>query len=134
MTSTYIVLLHSDEARAATADEATLAEMRQAHVEFARATLAAGHRIVGGEQLARSGTAIVVRREGEDFETSEGPFAETTEQIAGYYAVETDDPAGLARLVAPLAWHDGASVEIRPIVDHSADLDLGARAHAAAVS
>jgi hypothetical protein len=134
MTSTYIVLLHSDEQRVVTATAADLAAMHAAHVEFARATLTAGHRIVGGEHLTPAGSAIVVRRDGETFETSEGPYTETTEQIAGYYAVETDDPAGVAELAAPLAWHDGAAVELRPVVDHSADADLGVRAHAAAAS
>lgn len=133
--STYIVLLHSDEAAWDNADEATRARLRTAHVEFAQKAIAAGHRLTGGEELDRSRTATVVRRESEgQFETSEGPYAEAVEQIGGFYAVETDDVAGLAELVQGLAWHDGAVCEIRPIIDHSMDVDLGSRAQAAAVS
>ncbi|MDM7854844.1 YciI family protein [Cellulomonas alba] len=131
--STYIVLLHSDEAAWENADEATRERVRSAHVEFAQRAIGAGHRILGGEELDRSRTATVVRRDGEGrFETSEGPYAEAVEQVGGFYAVETDDPAGLAEIVQVLAWHDGAACEIRPIIDHSMDVDLGARAQAAA--
>lgn len=134
MTSTYVVLLHGDEQWWRTADAESFARMRSAHVQFAQDTLAAGHRIVGGEQLQPSGTAIVVRAGGAGHETTEGPFAETVEQVGGYYVVETDDVAGLAALVAPLADFPGAAVELRPVVDHSGDADLGARAHARALA
>jgi hypothetical protein len=131
--STYIVLLHSDEAAWENADESTRARVRAAHAEFAQRAIAAGHRLVGGEELDRSRTATVVRRVAEGrFETSEGPYAEAVEQIGGFYAVETDDPAGLAEIVQVLAWQDGSACEIRPVIDHSMDADLGSRAQAAA--
>jgi hypothetical protein len=134
MTTTYVVLLHNHERLWADADDELRARVRDAHVTFARETAAAGHRILGGEELQGSGSAIVVRADGNGFETSEGPYAETVEQIGGFYLVATDDVAGLARLAAPLAYHDGSAVEIRPVVDHSADLDLGARAQSEAMA
>jgi hypothetical protein len=134
MTSTYVVLLHSHEDLWTNADEDLKARVRDAHVTFAREMTAAGHRIVGGEELQRSATAVVVRADGDGFETSEGPYTETVEQIGGFYLVATDDVADVARLAAPLAYHDGSAVEIRPIVDHSADLDLGARAQTEALA
>jgi len=49
---------------------------------------------------------------------TDGPFAETVEQVGGFYVIETPDLDELMRLVTELARTERA-VEVRPTVDHS---------------
>jgi hypothetical protein len=75
---------------------------------------------LGGEGLAPSETATTVRFEagGEQF-VSDGPFAETKEQLGGYYLLDCkdrDDALAWAKKL-PMA---GGSVEVRPVMDYEA--------------
>jgi hypothetical protein len=89
--------------------EALTAELKQAGV------------FLGGEGLQRTSTATTVRvRDGEPLLT-DGPFAETREQLGGFYVLECkdiDEAAGWAAKVPDLG--EGGSVEVRPVVDWDA--------------
>ena len=114
-TQEYVVLLHGDETTWLTADDAARARAYEEHGEFSRLCEAHGHRVTGGAELAPSSTSRVVRR-GDDGAPvlSEGPYAETVEQLGGYDVIETADVEDLARLVV-LVIGSGAA-EIRPVV------------------
>jgi len=81
---------------------------------------------LGGEGLAPSDTATTVRFEpGGEQIVSDGPFAETKEQLGGYYLLDCKD------LDDALAWAKrlpmpGGSVEVRPVMDYEA---AGSQAH-----
>ena len=71
--------------------------------------------LVAGDRLQATSNATTVRAEGGAAQIHDGPFAETKEQLAGYYLIEVPD------LDAALGWakkcpgiHAG-SVEVRPI-------------------
>ncbi len=87
---------------------------------------------LGGEGLQRTSTATTVRvRDGERV-TTDGPFAETKEQVGGFYLLECadlDEALAWARKV-PLS--DGA-IEVRPVVDLSefTDQTVGSAAESA---
>ncbi len=49
---------------------------------------------------------------------TEGPYAETVEQLTGFYTVESDDIDDLLQVAAMLAGPEGG-VEVRACVDHS---------------
>ena len=49
---------------------------------------------------------------------TEGPYAETVEQLTGFYTVESDDLDDLLQVAAMLAGPEGG-VEVRACVDHS---------------
>jgi hypothetical protein len=76
---------------------------------------------VAGDGLQPSATATVVRvRDGERLLT-DGPFAETKEQLGGYYVIEArdlDEALDWAAKV-PTALH-GGTVEVRPVIDYAA--------------
>jgi hypothetical protein len=86
--------------------EALTAELKQAGA------------FLGGEGLQRSSTATTVRvREGEPLLT-DGPFAETREQLAGFYLLECadlDEAIGWAAKVPSAA---SGSVEVRPVITY----------------
>jgi hypothetical protein len=117
----YVVLLPGDESRwaAATSEERAAAYAR--HGEFAEQLVARGHTITGGAELTHSGEAKVVRVTDGAVTVTDGPYAETVEQVTGYYEVETDDVDDLYQVVGILAGStvDGGgagAVEVRRVV------------------
>ena len=109
----YIVLLPDDEAAWAAATE----EHRQAtyatHGEFAKLLEERGHRVTGGSELAPSSEAKVLRTDAAGNQTvTDGPYAETVEQLTGFYLIETGDLDDLIEVCKVLGQGEGV-IEIR---------------------
>jgi hypothetical protein len=117
-TTEYAILLPGDESRWERATEAERAAMYARHEEFMRLLHERGHRITGGAELTHSRTARVVRGTLDDVSVTEGPFAETVEQLSGFYLVATDDLDDLLRVCGLLAGPDG--LEVRALVPAAA--------------
>lgn len=115
--STYVVLLPGDESTWESATEEERSAVYARHGEFARLLAERGHTVTGGAELAHSRRAKVVRGTGTGVTVTDGPYAETVEQLSGYYVVESDDLDDLLRVCGVLADGDGA-VEVRPTVVH----------------
>lgn len=117
MTS-YVVLLPGDETYWADATS----EERQAtyarHQEFAEALAARGHTITGGAELTHSREARVVRRVDGELQVTDGPYAETVEQLTGFYSVDSEDLGDLIECAGILAEAD-AGIEVRAAVASS---------------
>jgi hypothetical protein len=111
----YTLLIYSsDDAWAALSED----ERDRLHEEYGAFTqeLIASGALQGGEQLQPSSSATSVRvRDGETL-TTDGPFAETKEHLAGFYLIE------VASLDEALAWAAKVpsvrfgTIEVRPIV------------------
>ena len=89
----------------------------QAWDQYTNELVATG-KMRGGERLRPAATATTLRLNGGNRLLSDGPFAETKEQLGGYFVVEAtnlDDAVELAGKMPHL--QDGGSVEIRPIWD-----------------
>jgi hypothetical protein len=75
--------------------------------------------IKSGNALQPTSTAKTVRvRDGKSIVT-DGPFAETKEQLGGYYLVEARDAAEAAAIGAKIPWARFGSIEVRPILTFS---------------
>lgn len=71
----------------------------------------------GGDALQPTATATTVRvREGKTI-TTDGPFAETKEQLGGYYILNCDDLDQAIEYAAKIPDAKGGSIEIRPILE-----------------
>jgi hypothetical protein len=116
----YVVLLPGDESAWANATEEQRSETYAKHGEFARLLGERGHKITGGNELTHSSEAKVVRNGDGGIVVTDGPYAETVEQLTGFYVVDTDDLDDLLQVVGVLAGVEGA-IEVRPTVDHSSD-------------
>ena len=116
--SAYVVTIPGDESAwdARTRDDWRAVDA--AHSAFRAALLQRGHAVVASHQLTHSREAKVARKAGDDVRVTDGPFAETVEQIGGVYVIDTSDVDDLMRLVTELARTERA-VEVRPTVDHS---------------
>ena len=89
------------------------------YAEFDRSIKASGH-YVDCNRLTPPSSAITVRVRDGRASTTDGPFAETKEQLGGYYLLECDDldQAIAAASRMPLR---GGSVEIRPVAQFDAE-------------
>src|SRR3712207_7735577 len=76
-------------------------------------------RYVAGEALQPTNTATTVRVRGGKISTTDGPFAETKEQLGGFYLVEARDLNEAIQIAARIPSVRTGSVEIRPVVDFS---------------
>ena len=109
----YILLIYSDEKEIGKLAGEPMQEMFAAYFAYTKALKDAGV-FIAGDALKDTRTATTVRVRDEATIT-DGPFAETTEQLGGYYLIDVED------LDAALAWAKkcpGArhgSVEVRPV-------------------
>jgi hypothetical protein len=73
--------------------------------------------ILGGAQLQPAETATTVRVQDGRTLTTDGPFTETKEVLAGYYLFEADDLDAAIEVAAALpAARMGGAIEVRPLV------------------
>jgi hypothetical protein len=109
----YVVLLPGDESAWAETPQEEKERVYAVHREFAETLEARGHTVTGGAELAHSREAKVLRTDAEGRHTvTDGPYAETVEQLTGFYLVESDDLEGLVEVCKILGRGEGA-IEIR---------------------
>jgi hypothetical protein len=112
----YVLLIYSDEH----GQEAATEEQRQAmygeYDKYADWLVERGW-MRGGDELDSTKTATTVRlRDGEVLST-DGPFAETKEQLGGYFLIECDDLDQAIEAAGKLPGARMGSIEIRPIIE-----------------
>ncbi len=115
MTTTYAVLLPGNEKAWAEASAEERARVYGLHGRFAELLAERGHRVTGGAELANSAEAKVVRGTLDQVSVTDGPFAETVEQLTGFYLVETDDLDDLLSICGVVS--EGDPIEVRACLD-----------------
>jgi hypothetical protein len=116
----YVVLLPGDESQWAATPAADKEAVYAVHREFAQALEERGHKVTGGTELADSSEAKVLRTDADGNHTiTDGPYAETVEQLTGFYVVESDDLDDLVEVCKILGRGEGA-IEIRAAAGGSA--------------
>lgn len=111
----YLLLIYEDEALSPTTDEARTA-MMGAYFAYTKELRDAGV-FVGGDALHPIATATTVRVRDGRATTTDGPFAETKEQLGGYYLINVPDLDAALKWAAKIPAAHTGSVEVRPIVD-----------------
>jgi hypothetical protein len=81
---------------------------------YGEAITHSGHRL-GGEALHPTSAATTVRVRNGALATTDGPFAETKEQLAGFYFIEAADLPEAIQLAARIPPARFGSVEVRPV-------------------
>jgi hypothetical protein len=110
----YLVLLYQDEQVWASAEAAEQARYFEAHAAFDAAVTESG-KMLGGEALVSVANATTLRHWDGQAIITDGPFAETAEQLGGFYLVDAPDLDVMLRIsgLLPTAY----TVEIRPVAD-----------------
>jgi hypothetical protein len=122
----FLAIIYNDEANYADATPEQAAATFQAHGEFGQAAGEAGV-FAGGDGLQPSSTATTLRvRDGERLLT-DGPYAETKEQIGGYYALDCKDLDEALSWAARIPEAKIGAIEVRPVIDYQAlEASMGA--------
>ncbi len=110
----YLCLIYDEEKKwAAMSKEAADAVMGE-YFAFTEDVKKSGH-YVGGEALQPVSTATSVRVRGGKMSTTDGPFAETKEQLGGYYLINAKDLNDALQIAAKIPGAKTGTVEVRPI-------------------
>ncbi|SFI25875.1 YciI family protein [Bradyrhizobium sp. cf659] len=110
----YLLMIHQNEVEYAKNDAATSQKMLAEYQAFTQGIIQSGN-FKAGDRLRPTTTATTVRvREGKTL-TTDGPFAETREQLGGYYLVEAKDLNAAIEIAARIPSARIGSIEVRPI-------------------
>jgi len=110
----YLCLIYNDERQLGAIPASDYEAFADEHLAFDEELRASGHR-VAAEALQPARTATTVRiRKGELF-TTDGPFAETKEQLGGFLLIEARDLNEAIRLASKIPSARTGSIEVRPI-------------------
>jgi len=91
-------------------------EQGSVHAEYMAINQTPG--IIGGDQLQPAEAATTIRVQGGQTLSTDGPFADTKEILAGYYLMEAGDIESPLAVAAKIpAARMGGAVEVRPIVE-----------------
>lgn len=111
----YILLIYNSEAEGKKRPEAENQQIVQEYMSFTEDLTKSGKN-KGGNPLEPTATATTVRvRNGKTIVT-DGPFAETKEQLGGYYLVEAKDLDEAISIAARIPGSKHGSIEVRPIM------------------
>jgi hypothetical protein len=110
----YLCLIYSDEAHWQKAPKAEAEKMMGEFFNFTDSIKASGH-YLGSNRLQPTQAATTVRVRDGKLSTTDGPFAETREQLGGYYLVEAQDLNEAIRIASRIPSAKFGSIEVRPI-------------------
>jgi hypothetical protein len=102
-------------------EERTLADIPDSECMAYGDSLRKSGRYVAAEALQRVETATTVRVRNGRVSLTDGPFAETKEQLAGFYLIDAKDLDEAVRIAAKIPPARVGSVEVRPVRELSAE-------------
>ena len=114
----YMLLIFSNPENWATLSEADRTALNADYGTFTKNIVDSGE-FVSGDPLAGTETATTVRVRGGAAETTDGPFVEFKEHLAGYYVVDVKDLDRAIALAGQIPDARFGAVEVRPVLDMS---------------
>jgi hypothetical protein len=113
----YLLLIYGNESQFDQMSPTEQNKILLEYGEFSKSIAGSGH-MRGGNELDRISKAKTVRVRQGKRSVLDGPFAETKEQLGGYYLVEAKDVEEALALAARIPSARWGSIEIRPIIPH----------------
>ena len=111
----YLLLIYEPEKTWETMPEAERDKIFTEYMTFTSDIKTSGH-LKAGDALQPTHTATTVRVRDGKTSTTDGPFAETREQLGGYYLIEAKDLDEATRIAARIPGARYGSIEVRPIM------------------
>ena len=110
----YLLMIYQNEAESGKLDAAGRKNVTAEYGAFTQGIIQSGN-FKAGDRLRPVSTATTVRvRDGKTL-TTDGPFAETREQLGGYYLIEAKDLDTALAIAAKIPGARYGSIEVRPI-------------------
>src|SRR6185312_13532894 len=111
----YLLMIYRNEADLGKMDAAARKAMTAEYGAFTQSIIQSGH-FKAGDGLQPTSTATTIRvRDGKTL-TTDGPFAETREQLGGYYLIEAKDLDTALSIAARIPGARTGSIEVRPVM------------------
>ena len=110
----YLLLIYSNEAEVQALGEAGLKKISDEYMEFTKSIVQAGQ-FKAGDRLKPISTASTVRVRNGKAAITDGPFAETREQLGGYYLIEAKNLDEATAIAARIPGARIGSIEVRPV-------------------
>lgn len=110
----YALLIYENEAIAPAEGTPEAETLFQEYYSFTQDIVEAGIN-VGGEALTPSDTATTVRIRDDQMSVTDGPFAETKEQLGGFYLIDVEDLDAALEVAARIPGAKTGSIEVRPV-------------------
>ena len=110
----YLLMIYTDEAELESSSQADGEATLAAYSAFTQSIADSGV-LRGGDALEPTAMATTVRVRGGEVVVTDGPFAETKEQLGGYYAIECADLDAAIEIAARIPGAVPGAIEIRPI-------------------
>lgn len=110
----YMLLIYGDEKAMGAAAQQQVTEMTAAYMSYTQA-LREAKVLVGADRLKSTATATTVRALEGKTKVVDGPFAETREQLGGYYIIDVADLDAALSWAAKCPGARTGSIEVRPV-------------------
>jgi hypothetical protein len=111
----YMLLIYGDQSQWGSMSEEEMGQVMQAYGTFTQELQDSGA-MVAGDALQRTDTATTVRVRNDETLTTDGPFAETKEQLGGYYLVNVGSLDEALEWAAKIPGARHGSIEVRPVM------------------
>lgn len=111
----YLCLIYEDEKVMETMSKAEGDAVFAEYMTFTEGIQKSGH-LIAGDALMPVSTATTIRMRNGKLSTTDGPFAETKEQLGGYYLIEAKDLNEAIQVASRIPAVRTGSIEIRPVM------------------
>jgi hypothetical protein len=112
----YLCLIYDEEKKIAAMSKSESDAFMGEYFAFTEAIRKSGH-YIGGEALQPVQTATTVRVRNGKVSTTDGPFAETKEQLGGFYFINARDLNDAIQVASKIPSARLGSIEVRPIME-----------------
>jgi hypothetical protein len=112
----YLCLIYNQERNLDALSPAEWNSLKEEYFAFTDGIRSSGHHL-GGEGLLSTREARTVRVRDGKVSATDGPFAETTEQLGGYYLIEARDLNDAIQVASRIPSARMGSIEVRPIME-----------------
>jgi hypothetical protein len=110
----YLLLIYANEAEMAGRTASAIASMTAEYTDFTKGIIKAGQ-FKAGDRLKPTSSATTVRVRNGQMAATDGPFAETREQLGGYYLIEAKNLDEAIAIAARIPGAKHGSIEVRPV-------------------
>ena len=109
----YLLMIYGNEAGMQSAPKEAVTQMNAAYAAYSEAMGKAGV-VLGGNRLRPTAEATTVRVKGGKTEVLDGPYADTKEQLGGYYLIDVPDLDAALSWAARCPSASTGTIEVRP--------------------
>jgi len=114
----YLCLIYDEEKRFESMARGEMDTLMEEYFAFTKDIRQSGH-YLGGNDLQPTRSATTVRVRNGRTSTTDGPFAETKEQLGGYYLIEAKDLNEAIQVASRIPSAKLGAIEVRPIQEHN---------------